>query len=184
MLETGHQIPYDEKNSIIALSARSTEVQICVDASQSDLFLSHPLLPDAQSEMAIPMIVADKLLGIFDVQADTSNRFTEEDTRTYNTLAAQTAIALQNALLYQEQLATVERLRELDHLKSSFLANMSHELRTPLNSISGFTQVMLAGIDGDLTPEMEDDLGLIEKNANHLLRCLLVPVDGRWCHLA
>ena len=177
IMEKGHQIPYDEENSMIALAARSTEVQISKDTTKSESFLKHPLLPDANSEMAVPMVVADKLLGIFDVQSEQKNRFKQEDTRTYTTLASQTAIALQNALLYQEQIATVERLRELDHLKSSFLANMSHELRTPLNSISGFTQVMLAGIDGDLTQEMEDDLGLIDKNANHLLSLINEILD-------
>lgn len=177
MLEAGHQISYKEEKSLVALASRSMEVQICSDATQSDSFMTHPLLPDVKSEMAVPMIVADKLLGIFDVQADTTNRFTDDDKRTYTTLAAQTAIALQNALLYQEQIATVERLRELDHLKSSFLANMSHELRTPLNSISGFTQVMLEGLDGPLSPEMEDDLGLIDKNANHLLNLINEVLD-------
>ena len=177
MLQDGHRISYNAKKSIVATTARSMTVQICNDTTQSNDFLSHPLLPDARSEMAIPMIVADKLLGVFDVQSDAPDRFTEEDKRTYTTLAAQTAVALQNALLYQEQLETVERLRELDQLKSSFLANMSHELRTPLNSISGFTQVMLEGLDGELTPEMEDDLGLIDKNANHLLNLINEVLD-------
>jgi len=127
--------------------------------------------------MAIPMIVADQLIGILDVEADVANRFTEDDVRTYSTLASQTAVALQNAQLYAEQIKTVERLRELDRLKSSFLANMSHELRTPLNSISGFTQVLLEELDGPLTDEMQDDLGLIEKNAEHLLRLINEVLD-------
>jgi signal transduction histidine kinase len=92
--------------------------------------------------------------------------------RTYMTLAAQVAVALRNAELYAEQMATVERLRELDHLKSSFLSNMSHELRTPLNSILGFAQVILEGLDGPLTETMTDDLSLIEKNGKHLLNLI------------
>jgi signal transduction histidine kinase len=127
--------------------------------------------------MVIPMIVADQFIGIFDVKSEVQNRFTEDDIRTYTTLASQTAVALQNAQLYEEQIQTVERLRELDHLKSAFLANMSHELRTPLNSISGFTQVMLEGLDGPLTPEMEEDLGLISKNAKHLLLLINEVLD-------
>ena len=177
MLEDGFQIPYNTEQSLVAETARNMEVQICNDATSNPNFLSHPLLPDVKSEMAIPMVVADKLLGVFDVQSNVPNRFSEEDKRTYTTLASQTAVALQNALLYQEQIKTVERLRELDHLKSSFLANMSHELRTPLNSISGFTQVMLEELDGPLTPEMQDDLGLIDKNANHLLNLINEVLD-------
>ena len=97
--------------------------------------------------------------------------------RTFTTLASQTSVALQNAELYAEQLATVERLRELDNMKSAFLANMSHELRTPLNSILGFTQVILEGLDGDLTDLMISDLELIEKNGKHLLNLINDVLD-------
>jgi signal transduction histidine kinase len=177
MLGQGYRIEFNEKISVIADAARKSEAVIVKDIANDPLFLAHPLLPDTRSEMAIPMVVADKLIGIFDVESDLPNRFTEEDLQTYSTLASQTAVALQNAQLYEEQLATVERLRELDHLKSSFLANMSHELRTPLNSISGFTQVMLEGLDGPLTTEMEEDLGLIDKNAGHLLALINEVLD-------
>jgi signal transduction histidine kinase len=127
--------------------------------------------------MAVPMIAGDKVIGVFDVQADTANHFTEEDSNIYTTLAAQVAVALQNARLYVEQAATVTQLRELDKLKSSFLANMSHELRTPLNSILGFADVMLEGLDGPLTENMNNDLGLIQKNGQHLLHLINDVLD-------
>ncbi|HET7090313.1 MAG TPA: GAF domain-containing sensor histidine kinase [Anaerolineae bacterium] len=76
-----------------------------------------------------------------------------------------------------EQAATVTRLRELDHLKSSFLANMSHELRTPLNSILGFTDVLLEGLDGPLTDTMQNDLRLIGRNGQHLLSLINDVLD-------
>ena len=84
---------------------------------------------------------------------------------------------MQNARLYVEQSATVAQLRELDRLKSSFLANMSHELRTPLNSILGFADVMLEGLDGPLTDYMQNDLGLIYKNGQHLLHLINDVLD-------
>ncbi|MBT3322127.1 MAG: GAF domain-containing protein [Anaerolineae bacterium] len=177
MLQDGYAINIDEEKSIIAHAAKKNSIVIVKNARHDALFSAHPSLPDTQSAMAIPMIVADKLIGIFNVEADNLNRFSEEDKQTYNTLASQTAVALQNAQLYEEQIETVERLRELDQLKSSFLANMSHELRTPLNSISGFTQVMLEGLDGPLTDEMQEDLGLIDKNAEHLLTLINEVLD-------
>jgi signal transduction histidine kinase len=76
-----------------------------------------------------------------------------------------------------EQAATVTQLRELDRLKSSFLANMSHELRTPLNSILGFADVMLEGLDGELTDFMDNDLRLIQKNGQHLLHLINDVLD-------
>jgi signal transduction histidine kinase len=123
------------------------------------------------------MIVGDKVLGVFDVQSNKADSFSSEDAAIYTTLASQVAIALQNARLYVEQAATVTQLRELDRLKSSFLANMSHELRTPLNSILGFTDVMLEGLDGELTEYMDNDLRLIQKNGQHLLHLINDVLD-------
>jgi signal transduction histidine kinase len=123
------------------------------------------------------MIVGDKVIGVFDVQSDTVGHFTDEDANIYTTLASQVAVALQNARLYVEQAATVTQLRELDRLKSSFLANMSHELRTPLNSILGFADVMLEELDGPLTENMSNDLGLIHKNGQHLLHLINDVLD-------
>jgi signal transduction histidine kinase len=176
-LEYKHKIGIYEEGSIIAKAARRRESIIVSDTRIQPEIIPLELFPDALSKISIPLIVGEQLIGVFDVEADTAGRFTEEDIRIFTTLASQTAIALRNAQLYEEQMKTVERLRELDRLKSSFLANMSHELRTPLNSILGFTQVILEGLDGPLTEDMEMDLGLIEKNGQHLLRLINEVLD-------
>jgi signal transduction histidine kinase len=54
---------------------------------------------------------------------------------------------------------------------------MSHELRTPLNSILGFTSVILEELDGPLTENMNNDLGLIQKNGQHLLHLINDVLD-------
>ncbi len=71
----------------------------------------------------------------------------------------------------------VTQLRELDRLKTSFLANMSHELRTPLNSILGFSDVIIEGLDGPVTEQMDNDLRLIGKNGQHLLHLINDVLD-------
>ena len=179
MVADGWNIPMDHEQSIVASAARNRESVIANDVIRdaSSSYLSNQLLPDTRSEMAVPMIVGQQLLGVFDVQADKADHFSEEDANIYTTLAAQVAVALQNARLYREQAATLTQLRELDKLKSSFLANMSHELRTPLNSILGFTDVMLEGLDGALTQYMDNDLRLIQKNGQHLLHLINDVLD-------
>ncbi len=166
-----------ESLSTIARAARERQVVIHNDTFSDPNYKHNPYLPNVRSEMVVPMVVGDRLLGVFDVQSDQIGRFSREDARTYTTLATQVAVALQNAELYAEQTATVERLRELDHLKSSFLANMSHELRTPLNSILGFAEVLLLELDGPLTELMDNDIKLIEKNGRHLLSLINDVLD-------
>jgi signal transduction histidine kinase len=179
MVADNWSIPLNHASSIVAGAAQNKNFIIANDVrrDKDSGFLSHRLLPDTRSEMAVPMIVGEKVLGVFDVQSDVADHFTEEDANIYTTLATQVAIALQNARLYVEQAATVTQLRELDRLKSSFLANMSHELRTPLNSILGFTDVMLEGLDGNLTDYMDNDLHLIQKNGQHLLHLINDVLD-------
>ena len=172
-----HFISMDAERSLVARAARERQPVIVNDVRSEHDFLPNPLLPDTHAEMAVPMIVGDKVLGVFDVQSDKTSGFTDEDASIYSTLAAQVGVALQNARLYVEQAATVTQLRELDRLKSSFLANMSHELRTPLNSILGFTDVMLEGLDGNLTEFMDNDLRLIQKNGQHLLHLINDVLD-------
>ncbi len=179
MVSEGWNIPMDHEQSIVASAARTRQSVIANDLVRdaNSSFLSNRLLPDTRSEMAVPMIVGDQVLGVFDVQADRVDYFSAEDANIFTTLAAQIAVALQNARLYVEQAATVTQLRELDKLKSSFLANMSHELRTPLNSILGFTDVILEGLDGSLTEHMDNDLRLIQKNGQHLLHLINDVLD-------
>ena len=177
LVENGHSIPVSEAHSLVAGAARTRQEVIVGDTSKEADFLPNALLPDTRSELVLPMIVGNRLLGVFDVQDSRFNRFSQIERQIFLTLTSQVAVALQNARLYLEQAETVQRLRELDHLKSDFLANMSHELRTPLNSIMGFTDVILLGLDGPLTDQMENDLKLVEKNGKHLLSLINNVLD-------
>jgi signal transduction histidine kinase len=177
MVAAQHRIAMDEEHSLVARAHRERRALIINDVRAEPDFLPNDNLPSTRSEMAMPLVVGDNALGVFDIQSDRVNGFPEEEANIYSTLASQVAVALQNARLYMEQAATVTRLRELDRLKTSFLANMSHELRTPLNSILGFTDVMLEGIDGPLTETMDNDLHLIQKNGQHLLHLINDVLD-------
>ncbi|MBN1452088.1 MAG: hypothetical protein JW963_13815 [Anaerolineales bacterium] len=92
-------------------------------------------------------------------------------------IATQASIHLETLRLNEELQKRAAELQEMDRLKSGFLANMSHELRTPLNSILGFSDVMLMELDGPLTPNMNDDLKLIQKNGQHLLHLINDVLD-------
>ncbi len=64
----------------------------------------------------------------------------------------------------------IEKAKEADRLKSQFLANMSHDLRSPLNAILGFSELLLSGIDGELTEGQREMLAVILSSGRDLLR--------------
>lgn len=174
---TAPEVPLDMEKSLIAAAGRTRKPVVVNDAAADSRFLPVEVLPDTRSELVIPLIVGDELLGVMDLQSNVRNRFGEDDVRIHITLATQVAVAWKNANLYAEQLETAERLRQVDRLKTEFMASMSHELRTPLNSIIGFSDVLLEGMDGPLTERMTEDVTLIRDSGRHLRELISEILD-------
>lgn len=155
--------------TLIGQAAETGELVLANDVRTEPLYQPNPLLLDTQSEVAIPLKVGGKVLGVIDIQSTQAHAFTPDDLSVLQSLADQVAVAINNATLYDESQELIKNLKEVDQLKSQFLANMSHELRTPLNSIIGFSRVILKGIDGPVTDMQQQDLTAIYNSGQHLL---------------
>jgi GAF domain-containing protein/ABC-type uncharacterized transport system substrate-binding protein len=126
MLARGHQLPLGilgaaaakptsglAPTGIVGYVARTGQSRIALDVGQDAVFFDNPDLPLTRSEMALPLKIRDRIIGVLDVQSTDAGAFSEEDVAILQTLADEVALALENARLLEE---TQDRLREISAL--------------------------------------------------------------------
>ena len=119
--------------------------------------------------LAVPMVYEGRLIGALVVSRNRSGEFPTETIELLRTFATQSALAIQNARLFQEIERKSRQLEAASRHKSEFLANMSHELRTPLNAVIGFSEVLLQRMFGELNEKQDEYLTDIYASGQHLL---------------
>jgi PAS domain S-box-containing protein len=119
--------------------------------------------------VVMPLLgVHDQVDGYLAALTDVSERKQRSADR--ERLLASEKTARRSAETARRELSSmIAHLHELDELKTQFLATVSHELRTPLTSIISFTDLIL-GEERSLSDESAEFLGIIERNAEQLLR--------------
>ena len=121
------------------------------------------------STVVVPLVYGERILGGFTLQRRTEKAFPANVLSLLQTLANQSAMAIQNARLFREIQEQSRQLELASQHKSQFLANMSHELRTPLNAILGYTEMMADGLYGELGEKAKGVLERVQANGRHLL---------------
>ncbi|NJN44150.1 MAG: GAF domain-containing protein, partial [Anaerolineae bacterium] len=113
MTAQGRIIPLLHESSLVARAAQTRQAVIVNDVSQASDFLPNPLLPETKSEMALPLIIGDRILGVLDVQSNQIGYFTDDDRRIQTILADQVAIAVSNAAQYTQEQFRAQKLSNL-----------------------------------------------------------------------
>lgn len=111
-----HSIPLEAKRSLVARAARLRMPVVANDVSHNPSYLPNPLLPETRAEVAVPLVVEQRLLGVLDVQHSIVDYFNVDKIRTLQIVANQLSIALTNAQLFEEnerRLAIIENSAEL-----------------------------------------------------------------------
>ena len=117
-----------------------------------------------------PMIARGRTVGVLSADNRVSRApIAAHTVDLLHSFAAQAAVAVENARLFQEIQEKSQQLEVASKHKSQFLANMSHELRTPMNAVLGYTDLILDNIFGDVPEAIRDTLERVKANGHHLL---------------
>lgn len=117
MVEGGHALPVGTQ-TVVGVVAAQKKPRIALDIGPEAIFFNNPDLPLTRSEVALPLLVRNKVLGVLDIQSDKPQAFSREDIDVLETLANQVAIAIDNARLLDESQATYRQLEALTTLRA------------------------------------------------------------------
>jgi sigma-B regulation protein RsbU (phosphoserine phosphatase) len=108
-IQLKHEIPLGR--GLVGYAAQTKQAVLVPDVSKDPRYIEAN--PETRSELVVPLIYKDKVIGILDLEHTRRGFFTDDHKRTITTLAAQIAIAIENARLYEE-VARQERRLERD----------------------------------------------------------------------
>jgi signal transduction histidine kinase len=134
-------------------------------------------LPETRSDFVVPLLVGEQVIGVLNLEADQEDYFTADHERVMTSLGFQLAVAITNALRFEQLHQMNEELVKLDRLRSEFLASVSHELRTPLNAVINFNQFVSSGLHGPVNERQIDALNKSTNSARHLLSLINDVLD-------
>ncbi len=166
MLEQGFSVP--KGLGIIGHVAETATPFVTNDVKDVIFFYPYSLLPDIQSELAVPIKVEGRVVGVLDIEHTPPHHLSDEDLQLMTAVADQLAVALQKASLYanlqkslhQEQTIRSQLLQsERLALVGRLLASVSHELNNPLQAIQN--ALFLLKEEVGISAQGHQDLGLI-----------------------
>ena len=153
--EAGHVLKQNRyrlevaSRNMVGTAIREKSAQIAQIASQEKQRVDNPLLPYTRSEIALPLIVGDRVLGALNVQSTKESDFGPHVIETMQNMAGQVAIALENARLFQE---AQRNIREMRALQQQYL----------LEGWSGFTAQKEDELEYGVGDELDENSKKIE----------------------
>jgi sigma-B regulation protein RsbU (phosphoserine phosphatase) len=114
-----HAVQYGEKvdvprlrlgEGLVGYAALHKEPVLVSDVSEDPRYIK--LVPDVRSELAIPMLLKDRCIGVVDLESPELDAFSKRDVEILTLLASQAAVAIENARLYEKVTANEERLEK------------------------------------------------------------------------
>jgi signal transduction histidine kinase len=155
---------------LVAITGQPVHVP---DVSREPKYIS--VDPRVRSEICVPLKIADRVLGVLDVESYEINSFSAADEHLLQALAGQIATSLERIRLLAEAqqradelVNTLKQQKELARLRDEFVQNVSHEFRTPLAIVAGYIEILESREFGPLPQEYRQPINIIAKRVRLL----------------
>jgi GAF domain-containing protein/HAMP domain-containing protein len=117
MIQQGHSLKVGMQG-IVGFVAAQKKSRIALDVGTDAVFFNNPDLPLTRSEIALPLLMRDRLLGVLDIQSDKPGVFTVQDVDVLETLADQVSVAIEKAQLLDASQAAFSQLEALTSVRT------------------------------------------------------------------
>jgi PAS domain S-box-containing protein len=111
LLSRGHHV--QKGRGLVGRAAETRETVLVPDTSVDPAWLPNPFLPETRSEIAVPILAGEEVLGVLDVQNNVTNSLGQHDADLIGAIASQVAVALQNSNLYAKAEASAQQAQSL-----------------------------------------------------------------------
>ncbi|HET8647922.1 MAG TPA: GAF domain-containing protein, partial [Vicinamibacteria bacterium] len=166
-LEEGQTLDLADAGAKLQVKALTERTAFAIDDWTRDPRVNHELARrwEAQSGIIVPLLAGERVLGLLILTRVTPSRWPAEQLDVAEALAAQAAVALENARLYEEARKAYRELKEAQQqiirsekmaVLGTFASGLAHEVRNPLNSIGLQLSVLerkIARMAPQLAPE-------------------------------
>ncbi len=125
---------------------------------------------EIRNEVLVPLNTREETLGVLICLNRKHGQFIEEDLNVCSSLAGVVAIAVENAMFFQELIDSYRELEDINRVKSKILNHLSHELRTPLAIVRGTISTMKKRMQSQGVTGYERALSRIERHLQSLNR--------------
>lgn len=147
MINAGHKLAVGG-NSMIGASIANRQGRIALDVGAEAVFFENPHLPDTRSEMALPLVMGDDVIGALTVQSTEEAAFHDDDIAALQTMADQLAIAIQNSNLHRQAERRSRLLKAANRVgkEVTSILDLEHLLSQTVNIICESYGLYYAGV--------------------------------------
>jgi signal transduction histidine kinase len=139
---------FELSHGVIGRAMATRRSQYVLDVQNDPDYV--PDLPNTKSQIALPLVYRERVLGVLNLETSKRDTFTPESFEFLDLISARIATAVENSRLFfviEKQLRELHglyaRVEDLEQLKTDMIRIAAHDLRNPLTGIRGFAEYLL-----------------------------------------